>query len=206
MNFSARTTAALMALALTAGLGGCAGGVQPDGQDASPTVSATQTADPTTSEPAPAPEPEVIHLGPNGYGELELGMSKAEALDTGFTVGLEVEAGGTCGGEEDGSLNGVFAGDDDYADGRLFFSANSGKLIAIYAGEGISTPEGITLGSSRDDVLAAYPEWEPIVPDPDFERGYARVPGNPDAHYRILVVDGVVVELSLDSMSQDCYE
>ena len=177
MNLFVRTAAALMALALATGLE-VRGGVQPDGQDASPTVSATQTADPTTSEPAPAPEPEVIHLGPNGYGELELGMSKAEALDTGFTVGLEVEAGGTCGGEEDGSLNGVFAGDDDYADGRLFFSANSGKLIAIYAGEGISTPEGITLGSSRDDVLAAYPEWEPIVPDPDFGRD-TRGPGNP---------------------------
>jgi hypothetical protein len=37
-------------------------------------------------------------------------------------------------------------------------------------------------------------------------RGPATVPGNPNAHYRIVVSNAKIVQLSLDSNDQDCYE
>jgi hypothetical protein len=37
-------------------------------------------------------------------------------------------------------------------------------------------------------------------------RGGVDVPGNEEAHYRIVVRDHTVTQLSLDSDQQDCYE
>ncbi len=202
MRLKTRATAALAALMLAASVGGCAPtptGTPTETPQPSPTVSVQASAE-------PEPVPDQIDLGPMGYGSLELGMTKTQAAETGLAEGIDVGSDGACGGPGDGRLEGVPSVDSDSVAGMLFFSNNTGKLIAIYAGEGIATPEGITIGSSRGDLLEAYPEWEPIVPDPDFERGYAKVPGNPDAHYRIVVEAGMVTEISLDSQAQDCYE
>lgn len=89
--------------------------------------------------------------------------------------------------------------------GMLVFSQNTGRLVAIYAYPGVKTPQGIGVGSTYDEVHAAYPAWKPIGPDPTSGRGGVVVPGNPDASYRIVVLDDRVTQLSLDS-HQDCYE
>ncbi len=155
-------------------------------------------------------------LGPQGYGRptpVTLGMTKAEALATRQTTGTSNTPEGACGGPGDGSLMGspVPTGTSQSLPpfkGRLFFD-NAGILVAIYAFEGIKTPEGITLGSTYDELHAAYPTWHQVTEstgDPTNGRGGVAVPGNPNAHYRIVVVDHKVVELSLDSNQQDCYE
>lgn len=203
MRLKTRVAAALATLMLAASVGSCTATAPSETPTETPQPSPTASMQ-ASADPEPVPDP--IDLGPMGYGDLELGMTKAQATETGLTVGIDVDTDGACGGPEDGRLEGVPTVDGYSVAGMLFFSTNTGQLIAIYAGEGIATPEGITLGSSRGDLLETYPEWEPIVPDPDFERGYAKVPGNPDAHYRIVVEGGMVTELSLDSQAQDCYE
>ena len=86
-------------------------------------------------------------LGPQGYGALRLGMTKSQALGTGMTAGMVTTTGGTCGGPEDGSLFDVTPNPDDTdVAGRLFFSATTDSLVAIYAAAGVATPQGISLG------------------------------------------------------------
>ncbi len=166
-----------------------------------PPVPPNATPSPTASPSVPQPA-----LGPHGYGALLLGMTKAQAQRTGLTVGLTTTTRGACGGPEDGSLFVPSGADDTGVAGRLFFSATSDRLVAIYAAAGVTTPQGVGLGSTVDTLVAAYPGWEPQEPGPREGRGSVVVPGNPEAHYRISVKDGRVVELSLDSNQQDCYE
>jgi hypothetical protein len=65
---------------------------------------------------------------------------------------------------------------------------------------------GIGLDSSYAQLHAAYPTWQSIVgPERTAGRGGVAVPGNPHAHYRI-VANKKVLQLSLDSDDQDCYE
>ena len=159
----------------------------------------------TTPATTPPAAPELV-LGPDGYGALTLGMVRAEAIATGLTDGT-LPGDGNCGGPGDGVLAGTPAVTDDRSvAGRLFFSAESGQLVAIYAYPGVKTPEGIGIGSSYATVVAAYPTWRPIGADPHDGRGGVRVPGNTNASYRIVVIDETVVEISLDSHQQDCYE
>ena len=74
-------------------------------------------------------------------------MTKSQALGTGMTAGMVTTTGGTCGGPEDGSLFDVTPNPDDTdVAGRLFFSATTDSLVAIYAAAGVATPQGISLG------------------------------------------------------------
>lgn len=204
MRFAIRVTSTVLVGLLATGVGGCAPSVQTTGAASSTPSGAWSTVavSPTTS-PTEALPP----LGPQGYGALRLGMTKAQAQETGMTAGLTTTTKGTCGGPEDGSLSGVTPSPDDTdVAGRLFFSATTDRLVAIYAAAGVATPQGIRLGTPVDTLVAAFPEWEAQEPGPIDGRGWVDAPGNPEAHYRIVVKDGQVVELSLDSNQQDCYE
>jgi hypothetical protein len=138
-------------------------------------------------------------------------MTKPEALATGLASdvsGTKGSCGTQTGTKADGRLAGAPAPGDE-AFGLLFFSATTNKLVAIYAYSGVTTPEGIGLGSTVDELKAAYPSWGTGPDDegdgPDEGRGYVELPGG-KATYRIVVNDGKVAELSLDSIDQDCYE
>lgn len=171
---------------------------------AAPSAGATQSLATVPTSP-----PAMPLLGPNGFGALGLGMTRTEAIATGLTTGTVAADTGQCGGPSDGVLAGSpVAQDETDVAGRLFFSASTGRLVAIYAFPGIKTPEGIGLGSTYERMHAVYPDWNPVpFGDSDTDgRGGVAVPGNSDAHYRIVVSDGKIVELSLDSNDQDCYE
>lgn len=215
MQGSARAAMVLTTVLLTA-TAGCAQGVPtaPGSSGTAVTPSTSAPASAASASPAPtatmtptsAPS-SALTLGPQGYGALRLGMTKTQVRATGLVTGVSVDPVGTCGGPEDGSLVGVQPGPDESdVAGRLFFSATTNQLVAIYAGGGVRTPEGVGLGSTSQRLLAAYPTWRAQEPGPVEGRGRIQVPGNPEAHYRIVVTGGRVVELSIDSDRQDCYE
>jgi hypothetical protein len=196
---------AIVVALLATGLMGC----DVDSQ-APPTVSSAPppatTAPPATPSPSAAPS---FRLGPDGFGGLRLGMTKAQARATGLVTGLSADDAGACGGPGDGHLVGADPSGDHTLHGRLFFSSRSNRLVAMYAFPGVTTVEGLALGDTYDQVRAAYPDWESMSGLGENQtngRGWADVPGNPEAHFRISIADGVVLQLSLDLDRQDCYE
>jgi hypothetical protein len=206
-----RVAATMLAALVAGGLVACArGGQQAVQQSATPPASpssATATATGfATASPSQSVPPQLPLLGPTGYGALKLGMTKAQAQPTGLTTGMTPGAGGC--GYHDGYLVGSPNPNGTAIAGRLFFSNTTGRLVAIYAFPGVMTPQGIKLGSTYAQLHAAYPTWQPIPggSNPHDGRGGAPVPGNAHAGYRIVVLNGKVVELSLDSDKQDCYE
>jgi hypothetical protein len=169
-----------------------------------PTAAPPTSASPSVSTSIATPSsPAAATLGPLGYGALKLGATKAEAIASGLTEGTKGTKG-ACGGASDGYVKGAPRPSDESVVGMLFFSENTGKLIAIYAAGDIATPEGIKLGSTVADLKTAFGTWE--AEDGVEGRGTEKVAGNAKAYYRIVVDGGKVVELSLDSINQDCYE
>lgn len=134
-------------------------------------------------------------------------MTKAEAAATGLTTGVDVTTPAACGGDGDGFLRGAPAANGNSTAGKLFFSINTGQLVAIYAYPGVLTTEGIGLGSTYDDLHAAYPEWSAIGSESGETdgRGYVQAGGQPGTVFRFVVSDGRVTEVSLER-NQDCYE
>jgi len=168
---------------------------------ASPSVSSS-SASPTPSSSTSTPG--YPALGPNGFGALLLGLNKTQASATGLVTGV-TGTRGTCGQSKDGRLTGADPVDNDDLAGKLFFSVNTGRLVIIGAMPGVATPEGIALGSTTAEVRAAYPSWKGYRKD-NYGVGYVKAPGNAKAYYRIYVHDDEVVELTIQSLDQDCTE
>jgi hypothetical protein len=187
--------------------------------DPTPTVS-TEAPTPSTATPAPAttappsspaatptaaPEADSAApvLGPDGLGSLKLGMTRDQAEATGLVEPFRNEPSSTqC--LWSSALTGAPAGE-----GTVLHSETLG-VATIDAYPGVQTPEGITFGSSLAAVESAYPGL--VLHDPGFDqnsrtgRGYAPVPGNSEAVYRIVFDDATVVALTLQYGRQDCYE
>ena len=229
-----RTTPVLGAILCVTLAAGCTAGPQRVGGDAAPagasssapapsstpttapstTPSATATtAEPpppsrssapasTTAKPAPTPSetPAPSVLGPNGLGALRLGMTVEQAEATGLIVAFPGGTGSGC------TQTHLRAGPE----ANVYYTKSLGiEIIDAYAG--IRTPEGIRIGSSLAAVRAAYPDWYSVDAGSDAEkysngRGYAKVPGNGKAYYRIFIRDLKVQELTLQHRSQNCYE
>jgi hypothetical protein len=165
-------------------------------------VKASQSAQDDDSESAQAGDSErsagggsALVLGPDGVGDLKLGMSLQAALGTGLLTGKSaVDPGGCDAGYRLKST----------ANSVIWFSADK-KIIAI--GAEAATPEGITVGSSRADVKRAYPKYNQVSdPEPMDGRGLAAVPGNSKAQFRIVIEDDKVTSVTLQSTEQGCYE
>ena len=180
------------------GLSGCASGGAV-GQPSAPPASSGVASSPAVSS-TPSASRKMYLLGPHGYGPLKLHMTAQAAMGTGLITTLPSSVG--CDTTQLVGAQEASSGHD--LDGKVFVSALG--VIAIYAYPGVVTPQGIGIGSTYQAVHAAYPDWDPIAGEGNNGRGSAAVPGNPNARFRIVITNGSVLEISLDSNKQNCYE
>lgn len=189
---------------ITAGIGivlvGCtiaACGGSGDGAAGSTSGSPAPAANAADGGSSQSAEPGADQLGPDGLGELSLGMTVAEAKDTGM---LGQEANGDTGDCE------AYVLDDsvDHGDGSLtaaWFSAESGLGVLTTISSTLSTPQGIAKGASEDEARTAYPELGTTgtVISTD-------IPGNEAAVLSFTTLDGEVASVTLGERSNECFQ
>ncbi|HEU4567712.1 MAG TPA: hypothetical protein VFR99_06715 [Marmoricola sp.] len=158
-----------------------------------------------TSRTSATPTPRVDSadvLGADGYRDLKLGMTLQQAKDTGELTLVDAP-GGTV---TTGCAGFVFAdlpapGGQDTADTKVdgYYSAAHG-LAAIFARPGMTTPEGIGLGSSWAEVHRTYPDGR-------FNADrYWIVPTGPGTAYEFGIErDDQVGEMDVMRTDQDCF-
>ncbi len=142
-----------------------------------------------TDTPTDSPTVTGKTFGPDTYGDLRLFLTPEEVADTGqATVNKDPGTGpNSC-----RSL--TYTGDEP---GRIDGYVTSYGVEVLFAPDGVTTPEGLGVGSSVSDLRRLYPEAEKIV------SGYL-IPLPGGRRYAALV-DGVdVVTLSLESNDQTC--
>ncbi|MGY2129345.1 hypothetical protein [Blastococcus sp. SYSU DS0617] len=196
-----RTSALVLALGMAGALAACGEDSTETSADPSPTTatssapSAPTTAGAAATESAPPAQSTPV-LGPDGFGALKLGMDRDQAEASGVVEPFVDEpVSDRCLWRS--ALSGAPADE-----GWVFHSETLG-IAAIDAPTGVQTVEGIGIGSPTAAVDAAYPDWDP---SDHVMRGYAPVPGNDKAVYRIAFSDGAVTDLALQFIDQDCYE
>ncbi|GAA3595781.1 hypothetical protein GCM10022419_093840 [Nonomuraea rosea] len=132
-------------------------------------------------------------LGPYGYGNLKLGMTATKAKATGRIIHKPVGDSARCTGWD--------LKESPYGNYRvgMYISKKHGVAM-IVAPPGLKTPQGISLGSTRTQLKAAYPQ---LRRGPG---GYpaADVPGK-KAYYLFHVSNkNKVAGMSLILAKQDC--
>lgn len=144
-----------------------------------------------TAVPAAAGDNSV--LGPDGYGAIKVGMSVADAKATG-KVGTPVGGNDLCRGYN-------WA----YSDGPvLIMSTRYGVYSVPGTAPGAHTPEGVKVGSTPQEILAAYPDA--VAGHRNTVDTYT-VPTkkNPATQYTFGVRDGHVVGMAVQSVDpHDC--
>jgi hypothetical protein len=164
--------------------------------------STSSSVPPTPSHPATSHRPaNPTVLGPTGFGALELGMSSTKATATGLITSWRGTAAAGC------SLYSYLVGAHSTDNGNVMYSGDTGVEV-IQAYPGVSTPEGIHLGSTTAQMFRAYPDWK-NAQDADVHAdgvGGVQVPGNSHADYRIQTKNGKVIDLTLQVRNENCYE
>jgi hypothetical protein len=140
------------------------------------------------------PPPRIGTVGPEGYGSITLGMTWEEGLATG-----EVAVARGAGTESCRSFR--FLPETSTTEDDLVVSDRLGVAGIFFKGL-MRTPEGIGLGSTATELLAAHPDA-----DMAYNGTYTiPVPGYPDRqYYAALERDDRVAEMTLELIEQDCY-
>ncbi|HJQ06912.1 MAG TPA: hypothetical protein VJ872_15795 [Nocardioides sp.] len=133
-------------------------------------------------------------LGPTGYGEVSIGMSYVDALATGQVTSQAVDGGHVL------HLTG-------HPDAGLCLTRADG-VMAIFAGKGMHTPEGLRIGSTAADLVKDYPKVRSIGPDGAVgDAGIFRADAHGGAWYEIDVNrQRVVTTIILRQDHQTCFE
>ncbi len=146
------------------------------------------TAHPSTAEKSPVTTGPL--LAADGFGTLKLGMTEAEVAAQGVTL-TSKQSGATC------NLYDVTGGGLPAAASVAISAANG--LVIVTPAAAAHTPEGIGAGSTRDDIVAAYPGAT------DGAGSSVVAPARSISEYHFtLDAKGVVNQTALYSTSQDC--
>lgn len=168
---------------VTGALAGCGGDSSADAPEPTGAVSSS---------------PAALVLSDTGIGELKLGMSVAEAKETGL-IGKRVSP--------TGELCDQYSGNDgvEYA----YFSDD--ELIVIYTDPKIRLDSGIGVGDTYEDLKSAY--GDQVLPDAGFARAYVEAPQAPfPTSYRLELSDeyaerdSVIMSIGLEAVNPGCYE
>jgi hypothetical protein len=160
------------------------------------------TTPPTSTPASRATAHGPLVLGPDGLGPLKLHMTSKQAAATGLIDGWRqglVPWGCRLQAH-------LLSGDNESLVG---FDDKDGVEV-ITAPLGISTPQGIHDGSTKAQVIKAYPSWtsfegrEAGHPQAD-GRGDVFVPGNHKAVYEIVTAGGRVTSIVLYTVPQYCF-
>lgn len=160
----------------------------------SPAASSSSSSGPASSSSAPASGNDV--LGPFGWGPVLLGQDAAAAGATGVFTDMP-PAEDTC-----VEWSAVLASPLE----SVIVSPRIGVAAIIARSDAVvRTPEGVRIGSTADEVHAAYPAFD--VADVETPNGpVIAATGNPAGAYRLSFNDaGTVAYLALESTEQDCY-
>jgi hypothetical protein len=120
-------------------------------------------------------------LRPDGWGQLQLGMSRQDIEEIGMARFNDTEE---CTSVEFETGTGLLSAADE--------------LVSITVPEGVTTPGGIGVGTSRDDILAQY-----LVSDPGGDT-VLRARASPTADYEITIEEDRVSRLTLSTLDQEC--
>lgn len=127
-------------------------------------------------------------LGPDGFIELRMGMTRQEALATGrIRVG---ESANGCTG-----FYLAMYGDGSGLGPHGYFSEDG--LAIVHAQGGMHTPEGVVLGTSMDELQRTYPALRR-------SDGFWVVPASDEADYFFVIEDEAVNFFGLASSDDPC--
>ena len=137
-------------------------------------------------EPVP-----VIEIGPDGVGDLTLGMSAEDAAKAGY-LGEPRHDGSGC--------TVVWRDDESGAYAVTADTRPDAGVVDISATTDSVTPEGVGTGSTAEDVLAAYPDATG-----DGSRKEVAVPGHPErAYWFWFGDDGLIFQVALLLRADHC--
>ncbi|MGB3376213.1 MAG: hypothetical protein WBA87_13865 [Microbacterium sp.] len=177
-----RATITLVLMASALALAGCGAGTGAPGPSSSsspsdgaapspaPTMTGTEPAQPT-ADPA---DFTTWAISEQGIGPARIGEAFSDA-----TTGLPAwKVDPACSwtaylSSEDQSVNGYFARDSDTKDGAITTVAFEALADSVVPADGPRSAEGIGLGSTRDEVMTAYPEavvQQPTIGDGELLR------------------------------------
>jgi hypothetical protein len=183
-------------------IGSPGGGLATLSYSNTPTVSGSASQAPSGLGTAPGTQPGV--LGPNGYGDLVLGMTAEQALATKMVNSHTRLANGCLSytrQSADASHSAV-VGSRPYT---VYLSNDRWPLgiQAISAPPGTLTPEGIGIGSTEDALFAEYPNANHARDDVIV----TAVPDHPAAEYRFgMDGKGTVTAIYLTVSGQTCLD
>lgn len=173
-----------------------------------PPGTVTQTVPPKDSGTTAAEEPsgdsdegegsaepgQDLTIGPDGYRDVRLNMTISDAVATGQVA--PTEGGSGCESFEMFDENGAHLG--------FVWAGDNGVIVTISPVGQVYTPEGITIGSTLDDIAATYPDVETAEHE-GVPYAYAPVPDNPNAVYTMeLAEDDTVVTVQLQDVDDPC--
>ncbi len=150
-------------------------------------TAATAQADPT--------------LGPYGYGAIKLGMTVKQAKATGLFKKFVRDSQGCLEGylKKFPTRKGPYGLEYD-----VYFSSDK-KVGSISARKGMTTPEGIKIGSTLRQLKAAYPRMKQHIGNHPYDSYYSiNVPANKKAEYTFGVNNGKVAVYSLNRNRWGC--
>ncbi|HEX4225994.1 MAG TPA: hypothetical protein VHZ97_26755 [Pseudonocardiaceae bacterium] len=165
------------------------------------------SAPPATSAQRAGPEPEVSTptvLGPTGYGPITMGLSKSQLLDTKL-VDTTVSAVGGC---ADYTYVGptlsrpsAAATEQGNKSIHVYLSPRAPQGVQeIIAPPGVTTPEGIGVGSSVSQLRAMYAK----LPAQQGDLLLVPVPDHPELSYRFTLDKDTVTTIGLGLANEIC--